>query len=364
MRTLFLTTDAFGGRGGLAKYNRDLLTALCSHPSTSEVVVVPRGAGDEMEPLPVKLTFVTDGLGGRGRFLAAVARRVARRPEFDLVICGHVNLLSPTLAVARWLGAPLILCVYGIDVWTAPGRLAAWACSRIDGFVSISRVTAERFHSWAPLQGKREWILPNAIELDRFAPGPKAPALLDRYALRDKTVIATLARLDALERMKGVDEVLEVMPRLLRRQPRLAYLVMGDGTDKARLEAKARTLGVSDHVVFAGRIAEREKVEHYRLADAFVMPSQGEGFGFVFLEALACGVPVVASSIDGGREAVRDGLLGALVDPHMPDDILRGIEEALASPRGVVPQGLSYFAFENFTSRVHAFVDDLGSLVK
>jgi glycosyltransferase involved in cell wall biosynthesis len=91
------------------------------------------------------------------------------------------------------------------------------------------------------------------------------------------------------------------------------------------------------------------------------MPSRGEGFGFVFLEALACGCPVVASKIDGGREAVRDGELGTLVDPQDTKDIERGVEEALAKPKGVVPSGLGYFAFPNFTGRVHEFLDDLMS---
>jgi glycosyltransferase involved in cell wall biosynthesis len=180
-----------------------------------------------------------------------------------------------------------------------------------------------------------------------------------RYGLGGKTVILTLARLDTLERVKGVDQVLEILPRLLSRRPELTYLVVGDGSDKSRLEEKARSLGVADKVVFTGRVDERHKVAHYRLADAFVMPSRWEGFGFVFLEALACGIPVVASRIDGGREAVRDGALGALVDPLDPDDLVRGIEEALSKPRGTVPEGLEYFAFNNFTSRVHTFVDDV-----
>ena len=235
--------------------------------------------GTRWSPCPPKLTFVRDGLGGRTRFLSAVARRVTRRPAFDLVICGHVNLLPPTLLAARWVRAPLILCVYGIDVWTSHrAGIAAWACSRIDGFIVPSgQITAERFRSWAPLEATREWVLPNAIELDLFSPGPKDPGLLERYGLAGKTVIATLARLDALERMKGVDEVLEVMPRLLHARPRLVYLVMGDGSDKARLEGKARSLGLSQHVVFAGRISEREKVDHYRLADVYVMPSRWRG---------------------------------------------------------------------------------------
>jgi glycosyltransferase involved in cell wall biosynthesis len=85
------------------------------------------------------------------------------------------------------------------------------------------------------------------------------------------------------------------------------------------------------------------------------MPSRGEGFGFVFLEAMASGIPVVASSIDGGREAVLDGALGILVDPGNREDLKRGILEALARPKGI-PTGLDYFFFEKFEQRCHRFV--------
>jgi phosphatidyl-myo-inositol dimannoside synthase len=95
------------------------------------------------------------------------------------------------------------------------------------------------------------------------------------------------------------------MPALIKEIPTIAYLIAGDGTDRHRLEEKAKSLGVHGRVVFAGYIPESEKADHYRLADAYVMPGRGEGFGIVYLEALACGVPVVASQVDGGREAVR-----------------------------------------------------------
>jgi phosphatidylinositol alpha-1,6-mannosyltransferase len=109
-------------------------------------------------------------------------------------------------------------------------------------------------------------------------------------------------------------------------------------------------------VVFAGFIPEAEKADHYRLADAFVMPGRGEGFGFVFLEALACGIPVVGSRLDGSREALRQGELGILVDPDRPDDIQAGILAALKRPRGVIPAGLEYFSFENFAKRCHGIL--------
>ena len=112
-----------------------------------------------------------------------------------------------------------------------------------------------------------------------------------------------------------------------------------------------RHYGVGDRVVFAGFIPAAEQADHYRLADAFVMLGRGEEFGFVFLEALACGIPVVGSKRDGSREALRQGVLGVLVDPDRPDDIQAGILEALKRPRGVIPEGLNYFSFENFTKR-------------
>jgi len=104
-------------------------------------------------------------------------------------------------------------------------------------------------------------------------------------------------------------------------------------------------------------VEESQKAALYRLADLYVMPSRGEGFGFVLLEALACGVPVIASRLDGGFEAVRQGLLGRAVDPSNPAEVRTAIADALRAPRRGIPEGLSWFAYENFVSRVHSAVD-------
>ena len=145
-----------------------------------------------------------------------------------------------------------------------------------------------------------------------------------------------------------------MLPDLVAALPDVAYLVVGDGSDRERLEEKARALGVADRVVFTGNVPEAEKADHYRLADVYVMPSQGEGFGFVLLEAMACGIPVIASTLDGGREAVRDGQLGMLVDPADRDELKRAILDALRQPKGIVPAGLEHFSFRNFEARAHA----------
>jgi glycosyltransferase involved in cell wall biosynthesis len=232
--------------------------------------------------------------------------------------------------------------------------LANVLTKRIRWVVAISDVTAKRFRSWVAPATQQLRVLPNAIHAEWYGPGAKSPALLARYGLAGKTVLMTLGRLVSTERYKGFDETIEALPELFAAMPDVAYLVVGDGSDRERLEQKARALGVADRVVFTGNVPEAEKADHYRLADVYVMPSQGEGFGFVLLEAMACGIPVIASSIDGGREAVRDGLLGALVDPDDRPQLVRAILAALRQPRGIVPAGLEHFSFRNFEERAHA----------
>ena len=360
MRILVLTTDAYGVKGGIAQYNRDFLASLCSSPKVREVTAVPRHAPDAIGQLPDKLRFVTGGLDSKLKFAATVFREATTGGKFDLVICGHINLLPFAWAASRWQRAPLALMIYGIDAWQPhQSGLVSRLAKRTNAVISISQITMDKFLAWATPPTDQRFIMPNAIDLTRYTPGAKSRELLDRYGLNGKKVIVTLGRLSANERYKGFDEILNLLPSLQHEVPELAYLVMGDGDDRQRLEEKARRLNGAAKVVFTGYVAEEEKLAHYRLADAYVMPSRGEGFGFVFLEAMAAGIPVVASKADGGREAVRDGLLGVVVDPANPEELKVGIQTALQRSRGVVPEGLEYFSFENFERRAHKLLESL-----
>ncbi len=354
MRLLVFHTDAFGGFGGIAKYNRDLLTCLCSHPEVDEVVALPRLAPSPTGVLPAGLCLRRGSLGGKMQYGLASVRELATIKGYETVICAHIHLLPFAYAAAKRFRCPLVLFIYGIDAWEPSRRREVGALAhRVDAVVSISRETLNRFRRWAPVPEARCHVLPNAFTPEDFSSGPKSPELVARYGLEGRRVLMTLGRMAATERYKGFDEVMDQLPWLLEREPDLAYLVVGDGTDRPRLEAKAAGLGLPGRIVFTGRIPDEEKADHYRLADVYVMPSYGEGFGFVFLEAMACGIPVVASKVDGSREAVRDGLLGELVDPSDPEQVRAGILAALAKPRGVVPEGLSYFAFHRFEQRTH-----------
>ena len=347
MRVLLLTTDVFGGHGGIALYNRDLSAALTQHDSVAELVVVPRTAPRGSFELPPRVTFHAEAGAGALAYTRTIAG--LKKQRFDLVICGHINLLP----VAAVFGRPLLF-VYGIDAWHPPHRpLARRLMSRCRGVVSISAITRDRMLAWSGYDG-RTFLLPNAIHAGDYGIRPRRRDLIDRYGLAGKRVLLTAGRLDARERYKGFDEVMEILPGL---PADVAYLIAGAGSDADRLRERAVSLGVADRVRFTGLFDEAEKADLYSLADAYVMPSRGEGFGFVVLEALAAGVPVVASKHDGTREAVRDGQLGLLVDPANPAEITAAIREVLERPvRGIDP-GLEYFSFENFARRTGEIID-------
>ena len=356
-RFLAFITDSFGGHGGIALYNRDLLQALCSNPGCAGGVAIPRHMPNPPEAIPPKLAFIDSAVGGKLRYLAAAFRQLRQDRSFDVVLCGHINLLPLAWLASRLFKVPLILMIYGIDAWQPTrSRLTNWLASQAEWVVSISDITAQKFRGWAPAGAQQLLVLPNAIHTEWYGPGAKNPALMQRYRLAGKAVLMTLGRLVSAERYKGFDEVIDILPALAGANPNLVYLIVGDGSDRSRLEAKVRALGLGDRVVFAGLVPEVEKADHYRLADVYIMASRGEGFGFVLLEAMACGVPVVASKLDGGREAVRDGQLGMLVDPGDADGLKRAILETLERPTGVVPEGLAHFAFPHFEARVHGLI--------
>jgi phosphatidyl-myo-inositol dimannoside synthase len=358
MKVLVLLHDSYGALGGIAKFNRDLLAALDRDSRVGEIIALPRVAPSEVPPPLAKLRLQPLPIGGKpGYFAAAFAQRRKNR-RADLIIAGHLRLLPAALA-ARPRSHTLWLIAHGIDVWTPPRpRIDRVMVNAADRVIAVSAFTRERMSWWAHLPPDRFRLLPNCVDPSLFTPGPPDPALLARYGLNGRKVLMTLARLAERERYKGVDEVLEAMPRLTAERPNLSYLVVGDGPDRSRLEQKAKALGLDGHVVFTGAIPENEKARHYRLADAFAMPGRGEGFGIVYLEALACGIPVVGSRIDGSRDALLGGRLGVLVDPRDPEDILQGLCKALDTPKGVPPE-LAEFRRDRFEERVSRFLDEV-----
>lgn len=325
-----LLTDGYGGIGGIAKFNRDFLQALDRSTCVSQIYALPRLIQRPIEEaIPQSVVYDRRAARGKSAFMFRVGAQLLRRDGMNLVICGHIHLLPAAWLLARSRGARLALIIHGVDGWTPTAKsLANRLVRHVDAFISVSRYSAQQFTRWSKVPMERAFILPNCVDLDQFRPQPTNIDLAKRYQLEGCTTILTVGRLSSLERCKGFDEVIELMPRLLERSPNLKYLIVGDGDDRARLEAKAARIAPGK-VIFAGYIQESEKPAHYNLADAYVMPSRGEGFGIVLIEAAACGIPVVGSRVDGSREALLEGKLGRLVDPANQEELFAAVSAAL-----------------------------------
>ena len=352
MKILLLCTDAFGGYGGIALFNREFLHAISEHPRVEETVVLPRLIPNPMEPLPPKTRFVTAAARNPAAYLTQLFAAL-RRNRFDLVICGHVNLLP----LARLASKTPLLITHGIEAWKPlRDRVSDRLVRHCRGVVSVSDVTRSRFLDWSDYRG-RTFVLPNAVRLEHYGLRPKNPQLVERLRLGGKRVVLTVGRLSASERYKGFDEVIDVLPDLVRDIPDVAYLIAGGGNDAQRLARKAVDRGVASNIIITGLFDEAMKADLYNVADVYAMPSRGEGFGFVFLEAMASGLPTIASKHDGGREALLHGKLGTLVDPSNAAELHAAIADALQHRERRIPEGLDYFAFPRFVERVHAIID-------
>lgn len=350
MNILLITPDAYGGRGGIAQYNRDLISSLNSLKEIKSITVIPRNIHEEYGPIPEKVTFLDGATRSKWGFLRFIL--VSSLKKYDLVICGHINFLIITYFLSLRSSAKLALLIYGIEVWKRPKlKCISWFLNKVDSVWSISYFTYNSMKLWANMDRVSMAVIPNGINLDRYSFVEKSICYIGQHDLVNKKILLTVARLDASERYKGIDEVMEIFPRLLKKWTHLVYVIAGEGDDRSRLEEKAKKLGIENHVIFTGYVTESEKLSLYASVDVFAMPGYGEGFGFVFLEAMASGLPVVASKLDGSLEAVRHGLLGRAVNPFDIDDLYEGLDFALKDKRNV-PSGLDYFSMIQFRERV------------
>jgi glycosyltransferase involved in cell wall biosynthesis len=224
----------------------------------------------------------------------------------------HPNLSSVAL-IAKMLKPNLqyILATHGTEVWTRLPLIPRLALKHAYCVTAPSRFTAERVRRVQQIEANKVVVLPWAVET-RFLIGEKTarPATVP-----EGKILLTVARMLASEQQKGIDTVIESLPAILRTVPNAFYLIVGDGDDRPRLESLAKQLGVADRVLFVGTAADSDElIAYYDACDVFVMPSQQEGFGLVFLEAMARAKPVIAANVGGATDVVSDGRTGFLVD--------------------------------------------------
>lgn len=305
---LALVTEAYGGKGGIAQYNRDLLGALAAGDDAIAVDILPRQATVPIESLPAGIVQ-RPPRRGKARF-AAEAFRIALSDRPSIIFCGHLYMAPLCAFLARATGAALVIQLHGIEIWTRPTLGQRRALESATLILCVSRYTRAEVLKYAAIPPHRIRVQANTY-CDDFIPGDRAAAR-HRFGIAGGTFcVLSVGRLDARERYKGQDRVIRALPSLRARHPDVVYLISGEGDDLSRLEALAQKAGVSDAVRFLGHVPREALPDLYRAADLFALPSTREGFGIVFLEAMACGTPALGLAVAGARDALADGMLGA-----------------------------------------------------
>lgn len=303
--------------------------------------------------------------------LAVAEIMVRERPRAVQVATVYDGYLG--LWLKRRLGLPFLVYAHGNEILDVlrktEGSRAGRALAGADRVVAVSRYTADLA---IEAGANRVDVIHPGCDAGRFRPVEPRRQTIDRV-LGMKPAGPVLLSVGNLVARKGHEHVLRCLPRLLRVAENLTYLIVGDGPERRHLEAVGRSLGLQEHVGFAGQVPEDLLPEVYSLADVFVLPSRAEpessdveGFGLVFLEANACGLPVVAGRSGGIPDAVEDGVTGLLVDPTDEAAIADAIAELLTNPdraRRLGEQGrervLRDFRWEDVADTIQALVRDM-----
>ncbi len=296
--------------GGIEKYNSDFIAAL--RLAELDVRVVQRHVGG----LASKIKFV----------LEAIIALVFYRPNY--VICGHLYFSPIPLFANILLGVRYSLSFYGIEAININRSIYRKAVLCADQIIVISEYTKELVARQFQLQSEKFFMLISSVDEQHCYLLPERKSLKSKYGLEDVPVVLTLSRLSSGEE-KGQHRVLAAMPEILKQYPNAKYVVAGPGNDERIDKVLSAYPGLEHSLVRIGAVTEKQKIELYNLCDVFILPSKNEGFGIVFIEALACGARVIASDAYGCREALRDGILGGLVDPDDSSSISREILSVL-----------------------------------
>lgn len=361
---VFVFLEIFAREGGIQSYVKDVFRsyATLNRVNKSAEVFLLRDTPDcvnnfKSPNLRFHYFKTNSPQIDRVRMAAALfLHLLLNRPKH--VYCGHVNLATLIATFCNLLGIPYTVMTHGKEVWQPLPKLTVRSLQKANSIWTVSHYTRDQIVNGAnKLDAQKIKILPCAVNDNYFTPGIKSTVLVERYGLKDAKVLMTVARLWSGDSYKGVDITIQALPEIAKVFPNVKYLVIGRGDDQQRLASLAADCGVTERVVFAGFVATSELVEHYRLADAYVMPSQ-EGFGIVYLEAMACGVPVLAGDADGSADPLQNGRLGWRV-PHRDIkavataciEILKG-DYQRCNGEWLREQVVSHFGIDAFSARL------------
>jgi len=347
-RTLVVTNDFPPRQGGIQTF---VAALLARRPPGSVVVLASDspGSAEHDAALPYPVVRQPTGMLLPTRATARAAVDLARRHGCDTALFGAaapLGLIAPALRAAGV--GHLVGVTHGHETgWVAlPGarQLLQRIAGDLDVLTYISQYTRERLEPALDGRTRLEQLSPG-VDVDLFTPEADGAAVRRRHSLGAAPVVVCVSRLVA---RKGQDVLVSGWPRVLARHPDARLLLVGGGPAEKSLRRAVARLGLERSVVLTGPVAADELPAYYAAGDVFAMPCRTrragldvEGLGMVFLEAAACGRPVVAGTSGGAPEAVQEGVTGHVVDPRSPDAVAGAIAGLLDDPAKARVMGMA-----------------------
>ena len=332
MRILLTTNDFLPKVGGIQTYCYELAKNLSS--LDEKVIVLAPSAKRDLE-FDKRQNFKTVRIKNKLN-LYSTFFSVLRREKIERILVGH---RANYARLASWtnilLKIPYDIIAYGGEVLLS-GRKKSIRKNfeRAEKVVTISNFTKERLIEIGIPERKIVVIHPG-VDPIKFNLAIDPSPIRKRYHLEGKKVILTVSR---LVKHKGHENILKALPQALKRVPNLVYIVIGRGEEEGVLRETVKDLKLEERVVFAGEVVE-ELPLYYAACDLFIMPSYEikergdvEGFGIAYLEANACGKPVIGGRSGGVPDAIIDGETGLLVDPLNINQIADVLIKLLTNP--------------------------------
>ncbi|AMR31838.1 hypothetical protein A0256_10595 [Mucilaginibacter sp. PAMC 26640] len=337
-KVILLTLQTFSATGGIQKMARTLahsLLRICQTNNWQFQLMSLYDIDSDLQPHYLPQQNFKGYNKNRQAFVLAT---LVTAKQYDTVILSHINfaIIGVLIKVLR-PKCQVWLIAHGIEVWRPLSFHKKLLLKYCDKILCVSQYTKDQMVIRHGTNIEKCSILNNAI--DPFIKQPddftKPGVLLKKYSLTSANqVVFTLTRLASTEKYKGYDNVIAVIGKLKARFPGIKYILSGkyDKKEELRVNELIEKHNVKDHVILTGFIDESELVKHFLLADLFVLPSKKEGFGIVFIEALACGLPVICGNADGSVDAIRHGELGTAINPDDAIELEEQITQHLLHP--------------------------------
>jgi len=292
--------------------------------------------------------------------ITIIVKGIWQRP--NLVLSTHINYAIACYLLKRINGTNYWFVAHGIEVWSTQKTSHKLALQGAEKIIAVSEYTKTRLIKEQNISPQKIHLLFNTFEAKYFQISSKPTYLLKRYNINpNQPIILTVTRLGRMAKYKGYEQILYALVKIRQHIPNIHYILAGKGDDRPRIQTLITSLNLDDCVTLPGFLIDEELCDHYNLCDVFAMPSQGEGFGIVFLEALACGKAVLAGNQDGSVQPLASGELGCLVDPNNVEDIANKLTEIIQgnyankimyNPEGLRKRTIELFELNQFKTQL------------